>query len=79
MDLRSILPYLKISGQYSIDGIMLGVFPIFGDGPFTVELFDLVMLGGGDLDIDPTGKYLQVFLSAFFPPAQLSFRPVIDV
>jgi len=60
MDLRSILPYLKISGQYSIDGIMLGVFPIFGDGPFTVELFDLVMLGGGDLDIDPTGKYLQL-------------------
>ena len=62
MDLRSILPYLKISGGYNIDGIMLGVFPVFGDGPFTIELFDLVMLGGGDLDIDPSGKYLQVFL-----------------
>ena len=71
MDLRSFLPYLKISGLYDLEGVALGVFPLFGSGPYDVEVFDLVMLGGGDLDLDASGQYLQVpfffdFCSVFF-------------
>lgn len=60
MDLRSFLPYLKISGLYDLEGVALGVFPLFGSGPYDVEVFDLVMLGGGDLDLDASGQYLQM-------------------
>jgi len=59
MDLRSILPYLKIYGYYNISGVFLTVFPVYGNGPFTVELFDVVMLGGGSLGLDDSG-HLQL-------------------
>lgn len=59
MDLRSILPYLKISGNYSLNGKIFKIFPLYGDGPFSVEAFDLVMMGGGSLGFD-TARHVQL-------------------
>lgn len=43
-----------------MEGVMLTVLPIYGNGPYWLEVFDVVMLGGGSLALDETGNYLQV-------------------
>jgi len=50
---------LQISGSYKLNGIMLKIFPLYGDGPFSVDAFDLIMLGGGSLGFDPD-RHLQL-------------------
>lgn len=60
MDLRAFMPYLKIDGDYSLNGIVLTVFPIYGDGPFYVQVFDVTMAGNGSLGLDETGNYVQL-------------------
>ncbi|XP_046442167.1 uncharacterized protein LOC124192739 [Daphnia pulex] len=60
MDLRSFMPYMKIDGLYDLEGIALVVFPLYGNGPYRIEVFDVNMLGGGSLGLDETGNYLQL-------------------
>lgn len=55
MDLRSILPSLKISGSYKLKGNILKIFPLYGDGAFLIQPLNLVMLGGGSLAVDNQG------------------------
>jgi len=59
MDLRSILPSLKISGSYKLKGNILKIFPLYGDGAFLIQPLNLVMLGGGSLAVDNQG-HVQV-------------------
>jgi len=60
MDLRAFMPYMRIDGLYSLDGIALVVLPIYGDGPFYIQVFDVNMMGGGSLGLDETGNYVQL-------------------
>ena len=54
----------QIDGDYSLNGIVLTVFPIYGDGPFYVQVFDVTMAGNGSLGLDETGNYVQVLKSS---------------
>nr|CAH0098060.1 unnamed protein product [Daphnia galeata] len=60
MDLRSYMSYMKIDGLYDLEGIAGVVFPIYGNGPYRIEVFDVNMFGGGSLGLDETGNYLQL-------------------
>ncbi|XP_057364922.1 uncharacterized protein LOC130685614 [Daphnia carinata] len=60
MDLRSFMPYMKIDGLYDLSGIAGVVFPIYGNGPYRLEIFEVNMLGGGSMGLDETGNYLQL-------------------
>ena len=52
--------HVKIDGLYDLEGIVLTVFPLYGNGPYRLEIFDINMLGGGSMGLDETGNYLQV-------------------
>lgn len=51
---------VQIDGLYNLEGIALTVFPLYGDGPYRLEIFEVNMLGGGSMGLDETGNYLQV-------------------
>lgn len=59
MEMRAFLPYLTTDGSYSLDGLFMKVFPLYGDGPFKIELFDLTMMGAGSIAVDDT-RHLQL-------------------
>lgn len=55
---------MQIDGLYNLEGIALAVFPLYGDGPYRVEIFEVNMLGGGSMGLDETGNYLQVLYTS---------------
>ena len=57
----------QTDGSYSLDGLFMKVFPLYGDGPFKIELFDLTMMGAGSIAVDDT-RHLQVGPSFAYLP-----------
>jgi len=44
---------IMLKGEYEIDGTFGYVFPIFGKGPFSLEIHDLCLTGGARLTLIP--------------------------
>ncbi|XP_047482991.1 uncharacterized protein LOC125034989 [Penaeus chinensis] len=50
---------VRIDGLYWADGLLLSVFPIFGNGPFYIQIVSTDISGLGDVTVTPD-DYLQI-------------------
>ncbi|XP_037787739.1 uncharacterized protein LOC119583340 [Penaeus monodon] len=50
---------VRVDGQYWADGLLLSVFPIFGNGPFYIQIVSTDISGLGDVTVTPD-DYLQI-------------------
>jgi len=52
--------WFKADANYSLSGDILGLLPIFGDGPMFLEVYDLDIAALAGLTFSPDGQYIQV-------------------
>ncbi|ROT72297.1 hypothetical protein C7M84_009318 [Penaeus vannamei] len=50
---------VRVDGQYWADGLLLSIFPVFGNGPFYIQIVSTDVSGLGDVTVTPD-DYLQV-------------------
>merc|ERR1711935_104915 len=56
LELELLIPLLRGDAVYSLDGNILSIFPLFGDGPMYIELSGLAIKGAAGVTIDGEGK-----------------------
>nr|XP_027218544.1 uncharacterized protein LOC113811073 [Penaeus vannamei] len=50
---------VRVDGQYWADGLLLSIFPVFGNGPFYIQIVSTDVSGLGDVTVTPD-DYLQI-------------------
>merc|ERR1712243_502136 len=81
LELDLAIADLRGDADYSLDGVIVSIFPLYGEGPMWLELYDLVLHGKAAVTINPEG-YVQVTeldLTADFKGIKLHLDNLMEV